>query len=179
MTLLKSPDQLKVKGWTDYLFSAILRETGKKCKPSSNIVALWSRVLKTRVASEIDPFVLALMLDTIAIDWESHADLTPWQLTAAEHIFRFFIGRGKWFWRAVWFSRYAKGEKEVSLYIGYLVKAEVAQDIASGTEGKTSAVESCKRILSGFEEKVIERRKGEAPSFELHWVKEKYSEWNN
>lgn len=186
MTLLKSPDLFKTaaglnksKDWTDYLFAAILRETGNKWKPTKNIISLWSRVLKTRIDSEVNPFVFALMVDTISIDWGKHGILTPWQLTSAEHIFRFFVGRSWWHWKAVWFSRYAKGEKETSLYIEYLVKSEVAHDMSDGVEGKSNALQSCKRILQGFEEKVIERRQGDAPSFELHWVKEKYGEWNS
>lgn len=176
---LKSPDQFKTKGWTDYLFSAILRETGNKWEPIAADISLWSRVLKTRANSGLDPFVLALMIDTIVLEWESHQELSPWQMTAPEYIFKFFTGRSKWFWRAVWFSRYSKGDNETSLYIEYLIKSEVAHNIAGGVEGKQKSLSSCETILSRFEEKVIERRQGETPAFELHWIKEKYSEWNS
>jgi hypothetical protein len=74
----------------------------------------------------------------------------------------------------VWFSRYAKGEKETSLYIDYLVKSEVAHSV--NDDGKY--LTSCMNILDEFERKVIERRGDEPPLFDLHWIKEKYGEWN-
>jgi len=179
MTLLKSPDQYKTKDWTNYLFSAILRETGSKWTPIAADVSLWTRVLKNRINSGIDPFVFALMIDIIALDWKDEQELSPWQLTTHEYIYKFFTNRRNWFWRAVWFSRYAKDEKETSLYIKYLVKSEVAHEKDNGVEGKNELLRSCENILKGFEKKVIERRKDERPSFELHWIREKYSIWNN
>jgi len=180
----KFPDQfktpsglVKAKAWTDYLFGAIRRETGAKWKPIDSEVGVWSRVLKNRISSGLDPFVLALMIDIIALEenWDSLQELSPWQMTTHENIFRFFTNRKAWFWRAVWFSRYAKGETETSLYIDYLVKAEVAHSVHD--DGKS--LEICVTILDEFERKVIERRGNELPPFDLHWIKEKYSEWNN
>jgi len=166
MTLLKSPDQFKTdsgetraKDWTDYLHDAILRETGEKPNFISADFALWSRVLKGRVNSGVDPFVFALMIDIIALDWKDDNELSPWQLTTHEYIYKFFTGRHKWFWRAVWFSRYAKGEKEISLYIEYLMKTETGHSMNSD-----EVINYCENILGGFEQKVIERRKDDKPS---------------
>lgn len=176
---MKTPDQFKIKDWQTYLFSAVRREYDPAWKPKSHMVAAWTRVLKNLTQSKeydtLDPFVLALALDVIALEWGNVAVTSPWEILAPGKLFYRFSGRSKAFWRAVWFSRYAATEGEVQYYRYWITQYEAGLGMERGEPGRLDLLVRSKRALKTAEEAIRDRGRPR-PLFRLHWLAQRFGD---
>ena len=167
--------------WQRYLFDAIRRETGNSgWKPKSTMVATWTRVIKGLVIDKeytpIDPYVLALGLDKIALHWDEHVAISPWRVLAAGSLYYDFSGRPTAFWHAVWFSRYAFTPQEVQYYRYHLTQWEAAHIDAKGEPGRLPWLRKSRRALSHAEEVIRKRSVNPRATFKLHWLRQRFGD---
>lgn len=175
---MNTPDRFKIHDWQAHLFNAVRRETRSGWKPKSTIVAAWTRVIKNLTENKehetIDPFVLALALDVIALEWGDHVVVSPWEVLAPGRLFYRFSGRSKAFWRAVYFSRYAMTEREVLFYRYHLTQYEVGLSMIRGEAGRLELLRSHKFALAQAETAIRERG-NPRPTFRLHWLRSRFA----
>ena len=92
---IKPPSEFEIKDWVPYLKGAILRETGKEWKP---MYGTWTKKFKDLTEegeyNSIDPFLLALAVDVIALNWSSMKVVAPWEVLSPGRLFYQFSGLG-------------------------------------------------------------------------------------
>lgn len=172
---LNTPDKFRTNDWTKYTFGAVHRETGEKWKPKGYVVATWTRSFKKLIESGLDSYILALGVDLLALDWSGVEFVSLWQtlsVGAFTFPFRQQLLRPSYFWRAVWFSRYARTEHEVQYYRYWMSQIEEALDAEPGALGVAELLKKSRDKLITAEAKV--RNRGGEPAFKMHWLRD----WN-
>lgn len=174
---MKYPEQMSANDFTRYTFGAVLRETGEKWQPKPYIVATWGRQFKSLLASEVPSYLIALGLDILALDWEYSVSLSPWEALSTGYLLKPFRdgGGGVWFWRAVWFSRFAKTESEVNFYNHWLTASRQGTETPTGTAGKGEYIKDVREKLQRAEVKIKRQRR--QPVFKLHWLENWSKTW--
>ena len=172
---LKYPDRMSGEDWPLYLRAAINRATGTPWKAAKWEVKDWSNKLMEN-ARGVDQFVMALAVDVMAMSWTTERALSPQRALSHARMLRWYYNmrRPRWFWRAVWFSRYARTPAEVAYYREWLEQAETALDASDGYGGKRELLSRSKRMLAGAEAEITGR--GEAPTFMFDWLAVKREE---
>ncbi len=166
---LPRPDRMSVDDWVVYMRATIKRLTGSPWKAAVWEVKDWSRRLADSV-SGVDPFVMALSVDVMAMNWGYERTLSPQRALSHVRMLRWYydMRRPYWFWRAVWFSRYAATESEAEYYCEWLAQAETAIDTGDGYDGKEELMRTAKTRLREAESVVTAR--GGSPEFLLDWL---------
>ncbi len=176
---MKIPSEFKTKDWVSYLKLAVQRETGKQWKPKAHMIAAWTRVFKNLTQSKeydgIDPFLLALAIDVIALEWLGGDVISPWEVLAPGKLFYQFVGKSKAFWRAVWFSRYAITDREVNYYDYHLTQYEAGLAMEPGEFGRYEMLKNSKRALAESETFIMARiQSNMRPLFRMHWLEVRF-----
>ena len=176
---MNTPDRFKIRDWCSYLFDAVRRENNREWRPKSTIVAAWTRVIRNLTENKeyetLDPFVLALALDVIALGWGDYVVTSPWEVLAPGKLFYKFSGRSKAFWRAVYFSRFASTDKEVQFYSYHLTQYEIGLSMVRGEAGRLELLRNHKVALTQAET-VIRARGNIRPVFKVHWLRQRFGE---
>ena len=168
VTPILLPTQLKNEQWYTYLAIAVARETGEPPAHRPYERTLWARRLRELAAQGVDPFVAAISIDLLALDWAHVSTLSPWLVLSPGYALRwsYSYGRPPWFWRAVWFSRYAQTRAEVEYYHEWLEQAEFALETNDGFGDRAEAIIDAKLKL----EEAERTAQGRAATFKLHWL---------
>ena len=171
--MMKTPDELTRAELMTYLRDAIKREHGVEWKPKSYIWATWAKQLAYLIDHEVPPYLVALGLDLIALDWPRVAEESPWEILSPGSLLKPFRGVGwpVWLWRAVWWSRQAHSPDEVRYYQYWLIQAGLACD---GTT--LEAVTEARAALEVAEQRL--RRRGARRQFRLHWLRDWRKTWS-
>ena len=168
----KLPDKFTSQDWVQYLKSAVRRETGKRWQPKAYVTSTWVRAINDRVKSGVEPIRVALMLDALALDWRANSQELPWRLLSPERIYRELNGRPGWVWRAIWFARFAKSDREVRYYRFHLLRAGIALAQPEGVTGRANILLDSKKSLLTAENRIAAEKRH--PLFRLHVLKEEY-----
>lgn len=161
------------KNWMRYLFDAVRRETGEKWKSPQYQIGIWTKGLKKLDADGVPSYLIALGIDLLALQWDSVKRENIWEVTTVGYLLKPFrdVGYPMWFWKAVWWSRYAKKGREVDYYRHWLRQAQNA--LTQGTSA--SAISEAKEKLRAAETKL--RASERRSTFSLHWLKEWVETW--
>lgn len=170
---IKTPPQFSIKDWQHYVFAAVKREIRKPWNVKPHVIAAWTRKLKDLLRDEVNPYMLALAIDVLALNWDSWKMTSPWEVLAPGSLFLPFRRylRPMPFWRAVWFSRYARDKHEVLYYSYHLTQLEVSFEIPEGNWGKTELAKRSRQGLAKAEEVIVGR--DTSPVFKLHWLRDR------
>ena len=166
---LPRPDRMSSDDWIVYLRASIKRETGSPWKAATWEIKDWSRRLKDSV-SGVDSFVMALSIDIMVMNWGYEKTLSPQRALSHTRLLRWYydMRRPYWFWRAVWFSRYAETQAEVEYYREWLSQAEIALDTGEGRDGKKDLMKLSRDKLHEAEQIITARNM--SPTFQLNWL---------
>ena len=166
---LPRPDRMSTDDWVKYLRAAIKRLTGSPWGASVWEVKDWARRLGESV-KDVNPFVMALSVDVMVMNWGYERTLSPQRALSHVRMLRWYydMRRPYWFWRAVWFSRYAATEEEVAYYCEWLAQAETAIDTGDGHSGKTELMRTSRDRLREAEGVVTSR--GWPQEFLMDWL---------
>lgn len=166
---LPIPPRMGADDWTIYLREAIKRETGQPWQVAAWEVKDWSNRL-TMTVKGVDPFVMALSVDVMAMNWGYERTLSPQRALSHVRMLRWWYDwrLPRWFWRAVWFSRFARTAAEVEYYNEWLAQAESAINTGDGYGGKSRMTSMAKGKLREAENIIVSR--GGPPEFKLDWM---------
>jgi len=172
---MKTPPQFSVKDWQSYVFNAVKRETGKPWGVKPHVIAAWTRKLKDLLCDEVNPYMLALGIDVLALNWDSWRMTSPWEVLAPGSLFLPFrrYHRPMSFWRAVWVSRYAQTKHELLYYNYHMTQLEVAFELPEGEQGRAELAKKSRQALATAEEIIVKR--GDSPTFKIHWLADRMS----
>ena len=172
---LPTPDRMSADDWVVYLRQAVKRETGSPWQAAAWEVRDWSRRLTDAVRG-VDPFVMALSVDVMAMNWGRERTLSPQRALSHVRMLRWYydMRRPLWFWRAVWFSRYAGTRYEAEYYGEWLAQAEAALDTGEGRSGRGELMGRARKRLHEAEIELTER--GGAPEFAFDWLGQRSEE---
>lgn len=182
--LIKFPENFTPDDWLTYLIDA-LAHLGNEYDAPNTIGKAWKRSLSQLTREGTNPYVVALCLDIVAMDWGDHPQgrNDPWMRTRADRFLRPIMSyhRPNWFWRAVWFSRYARTSGERRFFSYWLSVADSAIGDAEKLSENDRRMENARRALTGAEQ-TIRDRDDEQPAWLLDWIynrRESFSRWNN
>ena len=167
---MKTPPQFTIKDWQHYVFNSVKRETGKPWDVKGHVIAAWTKKIKSLLFEDANPYMLALGIDVLALNWDSWRMTSPWEVLAPGSLFLPFrrYPRPMSFWRAVWFSRYAQTKHEVLYYVYHMLQLEAAFGIPEGEPGRAELAKSSRQALTTAEKIVVKR--DDAPTFKVHWL---------
>ena len=172
---LPKPDRMSPDDWVVYLRQAVKRETGRPWQAAAWEVKDWSRRLRDAVGGA-DPFVMALSVDVMAMNWGYEKTLSPQRALSHVRMLRWYydMRRPRWFWRAVWFSRYAETHDEAAYYDEWLAQAEAALDTGEGRTGRKELMVRARVRLREAEAELAAR--GGPPAFKYDWLGQRRDE---
>ena len=159
--------------WMKYMFDAVRRETGHKWNQPQYQIGIWTKQLKKLSGEGVNPYLLALGIDLLALRWGRVKQENIWEVTTPGSLLKSFrdIGFPIWFWKGVWWSRFADTRHEQKYYKHWL---RCAQD--APTRGTSlSAIRESKLKLRAAENKLRDRDARD--SFKVHWVESWVMTW--
>lgn len=173
---LSPPEQMQDYQWLAYLDGAVARETGEPPQRAKHEAKAWARLLKRLRSEGVEPYLLALSLDVLALDWAETRGLSPHVILSPGRLLHWYYGRTRppWFWHAVWWSRFATTGEQVDYHREWLDLTEAALEIEAGHEGRAAALEDAREHLAAAER--VERRRARTPAFALNWLRERREE---
>ena len=160
---VKFPDTFKSDDWPLYFTKSVnIRNHNTWVIPLLE-KKKWKEGLSTAAVST-DSYLLACAVDLTALHWRNLSERSVFEILAPGALFYYTrkIHRPKEWWRAIWFTRFAKNEKEVRYFVTWTNHLESAGSHPSGAlniEQQQTAVQKLREA-----EKVI-RLRAESPTF--------------
>ena len=169
---MKSPNE--VSNWMQYMFAAVRRETGHKWNQPQYQIGIWTKQLKRLSADGVNPYLLALGIDLLALRWGYVKSENIWEVTTPGYLLKPFrdVGFPIWFWKGIWWSRFATTKPEQKYYRHWIRQAQNAL-----TQGiSLSAMHEAKMKLRDAESKLREREN--SATFKVHWLENWEDSWS-
>jgi hypothetical protein len=159
--MARRPDTFSQQDWWPYFQKAVKRETG--VMPPVAEEDIRRKFLKRLVESMIDPFRLAVAIDTLGCRWNSFNDITYHERTLLLFSYSFVYDTtfrvkldDRDYWRFAWMSRFVESDDEAAVYARLLdaLKIALKQGVA---EGATALIKSLKDRLAKLEAAMLDR----------------------
>ena len=170
---MKTPKEFTLEEWVDYFIGALRREAEPQYNPRSYFKAHLITEFANLNHQGINPWVLAIAIDNVAVKWNEFKFKAPWELVTWNQINKPFREKElpNFFWRTVWFSRYWQTVEEVNSYKKWFFKYWLAISNKRGETGRDTLLFDSICALQKIEEKIIIREVPEPASFLWHWVR--------
>jgi hypothetical protein len=167
---MRLPEQFTNRDWLFYIKEAVARETGIEWKPPRGAEGTWCRKTKLLTQQEDMPALLvALGIDVAAVNWNATLAVSPWEALSYGHLVYLFRNKPRSYWRAVWFSRFARGG-DVHRYTYWLTQFDVTLSMVEGEPGRDDLLQRTRDALRKLETKMI--KEDLKPVFEINWLRE-------